>query len=64
MNVIPGMTELIQKEDVGKAMIALLVISYPLEILNIFWNAIENDGGRTIPGILRMKSIGSWMTCA
>lgn len=25
-------------------MIALLVISYPLEILNIFWNAIENDG--------------------
>lgn len=44
MNVIPGMTELIQKEDVGKAMIALLVISYPLEILNIFWNAIENDG--------------------
>ncbi|EDT46422.1 hypothetical protein BIFDEN_02274 [Bifidobacterium dentium ATCC 27678] len=46
MNVIPGMTELIQKEDVGKAMIALLVISYPLEILNIFWNAIENDGGK------------------
>lgn len=45
MNVIPGMTDLIQEEDVGKAMIALLVISYPLEILNIFWNAIENDGG-------------------
>ena len=43
-NVIPGMTDLIQEEDVGKAMIALLVISYPLEILNIFWNAIENDG--------------------
>lgn len=67
MNVIPGMTDLIQEEDVGKAMIALLVISYPLEILNIFWNAIENDGGggeRTIPGILRMKSMGSWMTCA
>lgn len=45
MNVIPGMTDLIQEEDVGKAMIALLVISYPLEILNIFWNAIGNDGG-------------------
>lgn len=37
------MRDLIQNADVGKAMIALLVISCPLEILNVFWDSIKKD---------------------
>lgn len=42
-SVIPGMRELIKDADIGKEMIALLVISCPLEILNVFWDSIKKD---------------------
>lgn len=42
-SVIPGMRDLIKNADIGKAMIALLVISCPLEILNVFWDSIKKD---------------------
>ena len=41
--VSTGMRELIKDADIGKEMIALLVISCPLEILNVFWDSIKKD---------------------
>ena len=41
MDVIPGMGNLIKNADVGKEMISLLIIAYPLEILNAFWDTIK-----------------------
>lgn len=38
MDVIPGMGNLVKNADVGKEMISLLIIAYPLEILNAFWD--------------------------
>ena len=41
MDVIPGMGNLVKNADVGKEMISLLIIAYPLEILNAFWDTIK-----------------------
>ncbi len=43
MDVIPGMGNLVKNADVGKEMISLLIIAYPLEILNAFWDTIKKD---------------------
>ena len=42
-DVIPGMDSLIKNADIGKEMMALLVVSCPLAILNVFWDSIKKD---------------------
>ena len=42
-SVIPGMRSLIKNEDIGITMIALLVVTYPWEVLKAFWDAMKED---------------------
>lgn len=42
-SVIPGMRSLIKNSDIGITMIALLVVTYPWEVLKAFWDAMKED---------------------
>lgn len=43
VSVIPGMSDLIKNAGIGKTMIALLVVTCPLEVIKTYWDAMGKD---------------------
>lgn len=43
VSVVPGMSDLIKNADIGKTMMALLVVTCPLEVIKTYWDAMGKD---------------------